>query len=284
LIRQQHQSIEGYELVRELGKGAMGVVYAAINQFDQSVVALKLIVPHVVPDEQDVARFVREAEILRELRHPNIVGFRDAGESNGRLYYTMEFVRGADAYEICRGQGRLPVGRAVRLVCQLLEALAYAHDRKFVHREIKPANVLVTNSNGLETTKLADFGIARMYQTSRISGLTLTGVICGTPLFIAPEQITHFRDSKPPVDQYAAGGTLYYLLTGQYPHGDEQSSAAEMLLMKLEKDYVPILSRRNDLPQDLVTAIDRSLRRAPAERFPSVSAMRDAISPFANTD
>ena len=108
------------------------------------------------------------------------------------------------------------MGRAVRLASQMLAALEYAHARGYVHRDIKPANLLVTPRNGDEVVRLADFGLARVYQASQLSGLTMTGDRGGTPAFISPEQITRFRECKPPVDQYAAGATLYYLLTGQF--------------------------------------------------------------------
>src|SRR5436189_104546 len=140
---------------------------------------------------------------FRELRHPHIVGFRDMGEVGGQLYFAMEFVRGSDAHRLLKTHTLLPIGRAVGLVCQLLEALEYAHAKGFVHRDIKPANLLVEEAGGREVPKLADFGLARVYQTSQLSGLTMMGDVGGTVAFMAPEQITHYREAKPPVDQYA---------------------------------------------------------------------------------
>src|SRR5439155_19533887 len=135
-------------------------------------------------------------------------------EANGLTYLAMDFGLGTDAAGILKQHGPLPRPRAVGLVCQLLEALEYAQAKGFVHRDIKPANLLVTKVNGREVVQLADFGLARVYQTSRLSGLTMNGDIGGTLPFMAPEQILNFREAKPPVDQYAAAATLYNLLTG----------------------------------------------------------------------
>src|SRR5262249_40419878 len=142
--------------------------------------------------------------------------FREMGESNGQLYFAMDYVPGTDAGRLLKAHGPLPAGRAVALVCQLLEALEYAHAKGYVHRDIKPANLLVTEIGGREVAKLADFGLARVYQTSRLSGLTMMGDRGGTIAFVAPEQLTHFRDAKPAVDQYSAGATLYNLLTQRF--------------------------------------------------------------------
>src|SRR5262249_39332353 len=144
--------------------------------------------------------------------HPNIVAFQEMGESEGRLYFAMDYVRGTDAAALLKEHGPLPVARAVGLVRQMLRALDYAHAKQFVHRDIKPANLLVAGAGGQETARLADFGLARVYQASQLSGLTMTGDIGGTVAFMAPEQITNYREAKPPVDQYAAAASLYNLL------------------------------------------------------------------------
>jgi serine/threonine-protein kinase len=142
-IRNQDQPIAGYRIVRELGSGGMGVVFLALREADGTAVALKTITPAIIPSEKDVARFLREADILRALDHPKIVACRDVGEAKGQLYFAMEYVPGRDAKHLLQEyDGPLPIDRAVALVCQLLKALQYAHGRKFVHRDIKPANLL----------------------------------------------------------------------------------------------------------------------------------------------
>jgi serine/threonine-protein kinase len=278
-IRNQPQPIAGYHVVRELGHGGMGVVYLALCAADGAVVALKTILPKSAGSKSDVERFLREAEILRQLEHPHIVRFRHLGECAGRLFIVMEYVAGTDAAGLLQENGPLAVPRAVRLICQLLDGLQYAHARGFVHRDIKPANLLIARRPGDEQVKLTDFGLARVYQTSRLSGLTMTGDMGGTLAYIAPEQITHFREAKPPVDQYAAAATLYNLLTGQILY--EGTTRPDKLLLKILQDPpIPIRNRRSDLPVDLADLIHRALAHEPTDRFPDVAAMRTALLPF----
>jgi serine/threonine-protein kinase len=274
LMRQQPQFIPGYTLLRELGRGGMGVVYQGLAAPDGEAVALKTITPAGDPDETAVERFLREANVLRDLHHPHIVSFRKMGVAQARLYFVMDYVRGTDAGRLLKERGPRPVAEAVGWTCQLLDALAAAHARGFVHRDVKPANLLVTEAGGL--VKLADFGLARAYQASRLSGLTMTGAVGGTVAFMAPEQITNFRESKPPVDQYSAAATLYNLLTGQYVF-DFPEDRIEQLMLILQADAVPIRRRRPDVPEGLAGVIHRALARDPATRFADAAEMRRAL-------
>lgn len=273
------QPIKGFRFVRELGKGGMGVVHLVLRETDGAALALKSLVAAVTPSQEDTARFLREAEILRELDHPHIVAFRDMGESNNRFFFAMDYVRGTDAARLLKQQGPLPVARAVGLTCQLLDALAYAHGKKFVHRDIKPANVLIAEQAGKDHLSLADFGLARTYQASTISGLTVTGSTAGTPEFMPPEQILSFRNVAPPTDQYAAAGVLYMLLTGKFIF-DFPAKVHLKLLMIMQSNPVPIQSRRADLPPALAEAIHRGLAREPADRFADVQAFRKELLKF----
>jgi hypothetical protein len=277
-IRQQPQSIPGYLLVRQLGQGGMGVVYLALRRSDGSLIALKTITPAVTGMRNLAKRFLREAEILRQLSHPHIVAFHEMGDADDRLFFAMEHVPGTDACQLVEQHGPLPVGRAVRLTCQLLQALEHAHAQGFVHRDIKPPNLLVTTAGGREVVKLADFGLARVYQSSRLSGLTLAGDMGGTFAFMAPEQITNFREVLPTVDQYATAATLYYLLTGELIY-DFPERTEEQVGMILQQAPVPIQARRTDLSGELAAIIHRALAREPAKRFPNVQAMSQALLP-----
>jgi serine/threonine-protein kinase len=273
------QPVPGHLVVRELGQGGMGVVSLAVRAADGQPVAVKTIIPAVAGSAAQVERFLREAGILRELNHPNIVAFRDLGEAGGVFYFTMDYVRGCDAAGLLKRQGPLAVGRAVGLVCQALDGLAYAHARRFVHRDVKPSNLLVAEEGGHEVVKLADFGLARVYQASELSGLTMMGQIGGTVAFMPPEQVTDYRQARPPADQYSAAASLYNLLTGAFVH-DPAADLNGQLLKILEEDPVPIRSRRPDVPRGLAEVIHRALAREPGDRWPDVTALRRALQPF----
>jgi serine/threonine-protein kinase len=269
----------GYRIERELGRGGMGVVYLAVREANGTRVALKTIIPTVQYIPSQVQRFLREANILRELDHHHIVPFLEAGESDGILFFAMAYVEGTDANKMLRQQGPLPVRTAVRMICQLLSALEYAHERGFVHRDIKPANLLVAEEGGKKSVKLADFGLARAYQESRLSGLTLEGDVGGTIAFMAPEQITGFRKTQPPADQYSAAATLYTLLTGQFLF--DFQPGRDRLKTVLEEDPVPLLRRSAGLPVDLAAALHRALAKDPQQRHPDVRSFRALLKAFA---
>jgi hypothetical protein len=280
-IRGQPQRVPGYQIAREVMRGRMGIVWLALRQKDGLRVALKTIIPAAAGDIQQVERFLREASILRDLQHPHIVTFHEMGKATDQLFFVMEYVPGSDAGRILQQSGPLPVGRAVGWMCQVLEALEYAHAKGFVHRDIKPANVLIGTTGGREAAKLADFGLARVYQASRMSGLTMVSDMGGTPAFIPPEQITKFREAKPAADQYGAAATLYTLLTGQFIF-DLPRHALHQLAMILQDEPVPIRARRQEIPAGLADVIHRALAREPEERFPTVREMRQGLLPYAS--
>lgn len=303
--------IPGYRLLGEIGQGGMGVVYQAVcePQPAHEMAAIKTIRPAGASSPCLVQRFLRETEILRQLRHPNIVGFRDGGQTGELLYFVMDFVPGIDAGRLVQREGPLAIERAVRLVAQALEALQFAHERGFVHRDVKPSNLLVASASrtglqpvflqrpqeilgesrdGLEPSYkpvspndelclLADFGLARVYQQSQLSGLTMLGETGGTVAFMPPEQVTNFRNAEPPADQYSAAATLYYLLTGQTPHelaGLKNHQALKKILLD---DPTPIRAHRADIPRPLANAVHRALSRDPSRRFPDAASFAQAI-------
>jgi serine/threonine-protein kinase len=278
-IRFHPQPVPGYWIVRELGRGGMGTVYLALEVSSGAVVALKTIKPAVEARKVHVDRFLREADILRGLDHPHIVRFRGLGEVNGSFYFTMDHVSGTDAKRLLKKEGPLAPERAVALVCEVLEALEYAHNLGFVHRDIKPANLLITPTATGEEARLADFGLARVYQASHLSGLTMSGEWGGTVGFMSPEQVTNFRQVRPAADQYSTSATLYNLLTNKHIY-DFPARIDQQLAMILNESPVPIASRRPDLPRPVMGAIHKALSRDPERRFPDVGAMRQALLPF----
>jgi serine/threonine-protein kinase len=275
-----HPQLPRYRMIRPLGTGGNGTVWLAENQAGQEV-ACKVIRPDRALDPESCARFRREASHLRDLGHPHIVGFREAGESGGLLYLVMDYIPGSNLAELLRREGRLAVGRAVRLVCQVLEALGEAHGNGVVHRDVKPSNILVHSAAGHgEAARLADFGLAKMYQsTDAVMSLTQPGVAGGTLAFASPEMLTDFRLAGPLSDQYGAAATLYNLLTNCFLH--DAANAVQMLDSIRQADAVPLEQRRPGLSAELTTAIHRAVNREPRLRFPTVGALRLALVPFA---
>jgi serine/threonine protein kinase len=272
-------AIPGFRVDRELGKGGMGAVYLAQDEASGELVALKTIIPAIVGSQGMVARFLREASILRQLDHPNIIRFRSIGQAEGRLYFAMDYAPGTDAARLVRKSGPLSIPQAVRIARQALEGLDYAHARGFVHRDIKPHNILLTKVEGQVRVKVADFGLARIYQSSPMSGLTMMGEAGGSTHYMPPEQILDFRQAKPAADLYSLAATLYYLLTGKkihdYPEGNRQA-----LMMILHEDPVPVRSRRGEIPEPLAEVIHRALAHYPDGRFPDAAAFGRSMGAF----
>jgi serine/threonine-protein kinase len=272
-------ALSEYELEAELGRGGMGVVYRARRLADGQAVALKTVLPAVAPGAVTLARFEREMAILRQLTHPHIVRFLDSGESGGLLYLVMEYIDGPGASRVVKQDGPMAPGRVVTLGCQLLDALAHAHAQGFIHRDVKPANLLLAGERGREVLKLADFGLGYAYQESAMSGLTLAGAPGGTPGFMTPEQVLDFRNARPAADQYAAAASLYYLLTGQAIY-ESESNGVDLLMRILNTEPIPL--RRPDagppLPDRLGAVLRRALDRDPQKRYPDVVAMREALA------
>ncbi|MBX9584405.1 MAG: serine/threonine protein kinase, partial [Gemmataceae bacterium] len=271
--------VPGYTLGGEVGRGGMGVVYRAVRRADGAAVAVKLVRPADGVGRREVEKFVREARLLAELDHPHVVRHLDSGEAGGSVYLVMELVDGPDAGRMLRARGRLPVGTAVRIAAGVLAALGYAHRRGTVHRDVKPANVLVGGPRTARVTKLADFGLARKYDDCRLSGLTLQGEVEGTLGFVAPEPVTHYREARPAADQYAAAATLFALLAGRPPR-DLPGDIRQQLVAVVTAEPVPIRDLRPELPAGLAAVVHKALARDPADRFPDVTAFRRALGPF----
>jgi serine/threonine protein kinase len=271
--------IPGYRLARELGRGNMGVVYLANRETDGLEVAIKAIHPAQAENPEAVAHFLHETEALGRFSHPNIVAFYGAGESGGLLYFVMEYVRGTDVAKVLGERPRVEPRTAIRLAIQVLDALAHAHAKGLVHRDIKPANVLLAElPDGKRQVKLADFGLARVYRASQISGLTHLGDLGGTPAYMPPEQITNYREVMPAADQYSTAAMLYHMLTGHWVFDLPPMPGG--LLTILNKEPVPLVERRPDLPADLGGVIHKALAKKPADRYADVVAFRQALVPF----
>ena len=193
----------------------------------------------------------------------------------------MDYVDGKNANTVMKsGSASISRSRAVSLTLQLLDALQYAHDKGYVHRDVKPTNLLIVSDGKKEKALLADFGLSRAYQSSKLSGLTMTGDIGGSTPFMPPEQITNYRNVEPSADQYSAAATLYYLLTGAFVY-EHPRDVPKQLLMILQDSIVPLEKRRRDLPASLVKVIHKALSRDPSARYSSASEFAAALRPFA---
>src|SRR5439155_16024433 len=243
----------------------------AVREAGGEVIAVKTILPAVAPTPAAVGRFCREADVLGRLAHPNVVGYRGSGAAGPLLYVVMEYVAGETASAVVARDGPLPPGRVLGWAGQLLDALSYAHESGFVHRDVKPGNLLVAAGAAGEVVKLSDFGLARAYQGSGLSGLTTDGSAGGTPAYMPPEQVTDFRRARPAADQYAAAATLFHLLTGSGVY-EPAETAGEALGRILSAEPIPLRPGAPPLPDPFGPVIRRALARDPAARFPDCRA------------
>ncbi|MEZ4410535.1 MAG: serine/threonine-protein kinase [Polyangiales bacterium] len=275
---------ERYEIVRVLGQGGMGTVYEARHKILGRPVAIKVLKPEVAYNEQFSARFLQEAKSAAELHHRNIVELTDYGFFGDQPYMVMEFLRGESLDSLLEREGPLSPGRAVALIEPVLRALAMAHERGIVHRDIKPDNIfLVDDSDGGEPTpKVVDFGIAKRQTTEENVQLTTATMALGTPAYMSPEQIMASKNATGAADQYAVGVTLYECLTGRYPFDADTINA--FIVAKATQEAIPLQSLRPDLDPGLCAVVMRTLARKPEDRFANISALREALLPWKGVD
>jgi eukaryotic-like serine/threonine-protein kinase len=274
------QPVPYYTTLRELGRGAMGVVYQARHNLTGQMVALKLIMPETATTRSAIDRFQREMSVISQLRHPNIVECYEQGMTRGQFWFAMEYVAGTNLEALAKADsGRYPVNQSCRLTCQILKGLEQAHQLGFVHRDIKPENVLIAHSAEELTVKISDFGLAKSFRGVGLSGLTFSGEMRGTVPFMPPEQMLDFKTVTPLADLYATAATLYYLLTCQYIY-DEPAGGGDLIRMLLEEPSIPIRDRRPDVPQALADVIEKCMARDPKARYPDATSMRRALKPF----
>jgi serine/threonine-protein kinase len=278
-LKRQPQPVPGYEFIKVLGRGGMGCVSLARSEKTGHSVAIKTLLPEVAVTDQALRRFMREIEVAAALDHPNIVRFLESGTNNGAVYLVTEFVEGSDAARLADAQGgRLPYAQAIHIASQALDALAYAHERGYIHRDIKESNILVSGSAPNFTAKLTDFGLAKSFTQSGMSGITMAGDMAGTFAYMPPEQIKDFRNVRPTSDIYALGMTAYSLLAGDtaLDLGPRHDMAGTVRAI-FEGQIIPLRERAPDVPQRVAEVIERALQKEPAQRWQSAAAMRNAL-------
>lgn len=251
-----------YEVIKELGKGAMGVVYLGRDPKIGREVAIKTMAlsQEFEPDELEEvkSRFFREAETAGRLSHPNIVAIYDAGEEHDLAWIAMEFIKGYDLTRHTKPDALLPVDQTLRIIADAADALDYAHQQGVFHRDIKPANLMWLTDRKL--VKVTDFGIARLADSSK----TKTGMVLGTPSYMSPEQLAGKKiDGRS--DLFSLGVTLYQMLTGSLPF--RADSMATLMFKIANEPHPPLSTVRPDLPPELVRIIDKALAKDPDQRY-----------------
>jgi serine/threonine-protein kinase len=260
-----------YRIEGRLGAGGMSTVFRAHDQVLERPVAVKLLAEHLAEDEAFVARFRREALAAARLQHPNIVQVFDSGQdaSSARHYIVMEFVEGPSCADLLREHRMFDADDTVRIVRDACHGLDYAHRAGVIHRDVKPGNLLVASESG--TTKLADFGIAKAAEQTRI---TQVGSVLGTAAYLSPEQAAG-EETSVPSDIYSLGVCAYQFLAGRLPH--EYGSLTELALKQQQETAVPITEFRQDVTPELDRAVRACLERDPNRRYSSALEMATAL-------
>jgi serine/threonine protein kinase len=266
-----------YELEQELGHGGMAVVFKATEVELRRPVALKVLPPGMLVTKASIERFRREARMAAALDHPNIIPIYRIGQAGGVFYIAMKYVEGRSLHGIIESQGALPLAAVLNAMRAATGALAYAHDRGIVHRDIKGGNILVDQDGRVI---VADFGLARATEDL---ALTATGAVLGTPPFMSPEQWGG-ENITPQSDQYALGVLAFQMLTSSVPFDTE--SLADIMRHHFFTLPPEVRSVRADVPEELLAVVNRALAKKPQDRFPTTRDMLVAIEaiPFTESD
>jgi len=290
------KNIDHYLILKELGRGGMGVVYKAWDERTGRVVALKMILPQHLSDEKCAKRFMREMKISSLALHPNLVRYINGKASGTKVYFTMEFVKDGSLWDMFErnNYSPLPVKFVCEIMLQALEGLDYlhSHPQKFIHRDLKPQNILLKKENGKFIAKIADFGLAKSAITAGISDITKPREVAGTLFFMSPQQFRNFKYPEPHFDTYSMGVTLYLLISGDYPFDIPKQIDITNLVQAILKGKpidpiqiildqkqkpVPVREKNPSIPEKLARVIDKSVQKNAEERFQNARGFKEAL-------
>ncbi|MFO0803325.1 MAG: serine/threonine-protein kinase [Gemmataceae bacterium] len=282
--------LERYKILDQIGKGQMGGVYKAVHSLGQ-MVALKILPASRAKDPRVLGRFQREARLLTQLDHPNVVRAFQVGDSGGRHFIVMEFLEGETLDEVLQRRKKLPVPEAVRLIRQALDGLQHLEDKRMVHRDLKPANLMIVPAGGKgaadttldATVKIVDIGLGReLFDESAPEGLidtqlTVEGAVVGTPDYMAPEQAKDARSADIRADMYSLGCVLYHAITGRTPFPDT-NIMTQMLRHATEMPQP--LEKYADVPPGLQETLEKLIAKRPEDRFQTPAQASEAFKRF----
>ncbi|MEA2722743.1 MAG: eukaryotic-like serine/threonine-protein kinase [Gemmatimonadales bacterium] len=268
LVRQAFTGV--YEVDREIGKGGNARIFLARDPSGQSV-ALKILHPELLVSVA-ADRFLREIQLASKLDNPHIAKILDSGEREWLVYYVMSFVEGATLRERLDTMRCLPIAETLKIACDLLDALGHAHGQGIIHRDVKPANIVLSAAGAV----LLDFGIARAVLASGTDQLTRSGIAVGTSTYMSPEQVTALADIDHRSDLYSVGCVLFECLAGQPPfmHRNE----AVVLQLHLTQPPPDVRTLRSDTPVELAKGIAKAMAKSPGDRWRTALEMREVLA------
>lgn len=267
------QVVGNYRVMHEIGRGGMGSIYLAQHKPLDHLVAIKFLDQRLTGDQVYVEMFLREGRAAAKLRHPGLVAVYDLGCHHQSAYFlVMEYVEGKDLHRQVKDHGPLDVARATEYVCQAADALGYAHKGHFVHRDVKPDNLILTPQGQI---KICDMGLAKRITDHGV--ITQKGVILGSPNFLAPERLNDAMKLDARADIYSLGATFYYLLTGAIPY---EGSAPVIMSKHLTAALPDPRKLRPELPEALCNIIWKMMDKIPAARYQVMEEVVEALAPF----
>jgi len=276
-IPQQMARLADYDMGEQIGAGGMGAVYLAYHKVTREPVAVKVMLSKVRVQEKARRQFLREIETTSALQHPHIVRFLGSEAEENRFSFLLEYCAGGSLADLMKRRGGpLSLEEAAPLLLQTLQGLAWVHAQGFVHRDLKPHNILLAGQEGQWVAKLSDLGLAKSFEQAGFSGMTATGNFAGSFPFMPREQMINFKRVQPVSDVWAMGATCYYLLTGASPR--PQQAGQDPLLAILREESIPIRKRTPHIPTGIAEIIDRSLATKEDERYQHAGEMHEALA------